>query len=276
MSESNRSIGRLVASSWRHRELLRALTVRELKARYRGSALGFLWSLVNPLLLLSVYTLVFSTFLSPRFGDGASNKDPYALFLISGLFPWIWCSTSLLEGTVSLLGNAGLIRKAVFPFQLLPLVSVGSNLVHFLLALPILLLALAAGSFWYPILDWGSLAALLVVALQLLGLCGATLGLSALCVHFKDIRDLLANVLQLAFFLAPILYESNDIPVRALQIVIRLNPFTPFASAYQATLFRGEVPALGLWLEMSVVAGVSLLIGGWLFLRLEETLVEAV
>ena len=115
------------------RGLLWTLVVRELKARYRGSLLGYLWSLVNPLLLLAVYTFVFNYIFKPRM-EGA---DPYALFLMTGLFPWIWASTSLLEGTVSLSANAGLIRKAVFPAEVLPTVSVVSNLVHFLFALPI-------------------------------------------------------------------------------------------------------------------------------------------
>ena len=116
------------------RGLLWTLVVRELKARYRGSFLGYFWSLVNPLLLLAVYTFVFNYIFRPRM-EGA---DPYALFLMTGLFPWVWASTSLLEGTVSLTANAGLIRKAVFPAEVLPVVNVLANLVHFLFALPIL------------------------------------------------------------------------------------------------------------------------------------------
>jgi len=97
----------------RFRGLLVTLTQRELQARYRGSALGFLWSLVIPLLLTGVYTLVFGLILSS--GRGLPLTDPYALFLISGLFPWLWISGALLEGTVSLQASSGLIRKAVFP-----------------------------------------------------------------------------------------------------------------------------------------------------------------
>lgn len=266
----------VLRSTWQRRELLTALTRRELSARYRGSALGFVWSLVNPLLLLAVYSLVFGLILGPRLGDG-SSKAPYALFLITGLFPWIWTTTSLLEGAASLSANSGLIRKAVFPCELLPLVSVTANLIHFLLAVPILLGALLLGRvLGYAVLGPHTWAVLPVIALQLLALAGAALGLSAACVHFKDIRDLLNNVLQLAFFLAPILYEIQDIPVAALQLVIRCNPFTPFALAYQATLFRGELPGLGLWVQMALLAVVFFTLGAALFARLEDTLVEAV
>ena len=273
---ARRGVLSLTVGAWRRRELLRVLTVRELKARYRGSALGFVWSLVNPLMLLAVYTLVFGTILAPRLGDG-SSKDPYALFLITGLFPWIWTSTSLLEGAVSLSANAGLIRKAVFPCEILPLVSVGANLVHFLLALPVLFGALILGRLLgYDVLGAFSPAVLGVVALQLVALAGAARGRAAACVHFKDIRDLLANLLQLLFFLAPVLYAIDDIPVRAVQLLIRCNPFTPFALAYQETLFRGDLPGVGLWLQMVTVAAVCFVLGGALFRRLEDTLVAAV
>ena len=115
----------------RYRGLLATLVGRELKARYRGSALGFVWSLLNPLLLLGVYSFVFGyVFVQGR----AELVDPYALFLITGLFPWVWVNTSLIEGTISLSANAGLIRKAVFPVELLPMVPVLANLVHLLLA----------------------------------------------------------------------------------------------------------------------------------------------
>ena len=129
---------RVAYQLFRFRGLLATLTSRELKARYRGSVLGFLWSLANPLLLLAVYTFVFSVVFKP--GD-RGGMTPYALFLVSGLFPWIWTSASALEGSMSLIANSGLIRKAVFPAELLPMVSVLSNLVHFLFALPIVIAA---------------------------------------------------------------------------------------------------------------------------------------
>ncbi|MGH9464038.1 MAG: ABC transporter permease, partial [Thermoanaerobaculia bacterium] len=139
----------------RFRGLLATLVLRELKARYRGSLLGFVWSLVTPLVLLGVYTFVFTYIFDPRF-EGA---DPYVLFLATGLFPWTWIATSLQEGTQALLANAGLIRKAVFPAEVLPMVAVVANLVHFLFALPILAGALLLGrAQGYAVGGWGALA----------------------------------------------------------------------------------------------------------------------
>ncbi|MCB1055264.1 MAG: ABC transporter permease [Acidobacteria bacterium] len=256
----------------RFRGLLGTLTQRELKARYRGSALGFFWSLVNPLLLTAVYTLVFGWILAPSRGTG---PQPYALFLISGLFPWLWVSSSLLEGTVSLVANSGLIRKAVFPVELPPLVAVLANLIHFLLAVPILLLALAAGRLMgYPVGGWGLLLLPVVVALQLPMVAGIALALSALNVLFKDVRDLVQNGLTLLFFLAPIIYPLHFIPIEALRWVVRLNPFTPYVLGYQAVLFDGVAPDLVVWGEMIVFSLAFWALGTWLFERLREVLVE--
>src|SRR5687767_14757788 len=123
---------------FRHRQLIAALTARDLKARYRGSLLGYFWSLANPLLLLAVYTLVFTKFFPQQV------VQPYPLFLFSGILPWTFFSAAILESTSSISANAGLIKKVMFPAEALPLVVVLSHLVHFLLAIPILLAAIGA------------------------------------------------------------------------------------------------------------------------------------
>lgn len=264
---------RVAGQILRFRGLLATLTSRELKARYRGSVLGFLWSLANPLLLLTVYTFVFSVVFQPR----ASGAEPYALFVVSGLFPWIWVSTSALEGSMSLIANSGLIRKAVFPAELLPTVAVLSNLVHLLFAIPIVVVALIAGRvLGFPV---GGTAAFLLPAILLLHIpmvAGLALGTAALTVHFKDVRDLLANLLTLFFFLTPILYPLDSIAhLPAVWWLVRLNPFTPFTLAYQQTLFYGVVPDPTLWIQMALVSLFAWALGAGLFERLRETLVEA-
>lgn len=258
----------------RFRGLLATLTVRELKARYRGSLLGYFWSLINPLLLLAVYSAVFGWILVPRLGPGV---EPYALFLVSGLFPWIWFSSSLLEGSGSLLANAGLIRKAVFPAELLPVVSVSANLVHFLLALPVAGAALVAGRLLgFPVGGWGAVALPAVILVQLPLVAGLALGLGALTAHFKDTRDLLSNLLTLLFFATPIIYPLDAVPVAWMRSLILANPLTPYTLAYQEVLFRGTVPEASVWLQMGTVSLVGWVAGSWLFGRLRETVVESV
>src|SRR5687768_5918963 len=127
-----------LANLYRHRQLIYALTARDLKARYRGSVLGFFWSLANPLLLLGVYTLVFTKFF-PQMA-----VKPYSLFLFAGILPWTFFSAAVLESTTSISSNAGLIKKVMFPAESLPLVVVLSHLVHFAFALPVLLAAKVA------------------------------------------------------------------------------------------------------------------------------------
>lgn len=270
---------RVALQLFRFRGLLATLTARELKARYRGSVLGFLWSLANPLLLLAVYSFVFGVLFQPARGQGI-GEGPYALFVVSGLFPWVWLSTSTLEGSMSLIANSGLIRKAVFPAEILPLVVVLSNLVHLLLALPVILAALVANRLLSETMGGSVIPVLflpLVILLQLPMIAGLALGASALTVHFKDVRDLLANLFTLLFFLTPILYHLDFFgpELSLMRWLVRLNPFTPFTLAYQDVLFFGRVPEPLLWVQMAIISLLFWGLGAALFDRLRETLAEA-
>jgi ABC-2 type transport system permease protein/lipopolysaccharide transport system permease protein len=257
----------------RHRALLGTLTRRELVARYRGSLLGFLWSFVQPLLLLAVYSLVFGWIFAPRMG----RAEPYPLFLVCGLFPWIWLSAALAEGTLSLVANSGLIRRSVFPLELLPMVPVLSNLVQLLLALPVVaggvVLARALG---HEVGGWGALAVPLVAALELPLVAGGALGLAALHAHFKDVRDLLTSALTLLFFLTPVLYPLDAVAPAWLNRLVRAMPATPFTLAWQRALFDGRFPEPALWLQMAAVALAAFALGAFVFERLRETVVESV
>src|SRR5436309_5206449 len=266
---------RVARQLFRFRGLLGTLTARELKARYRGSVLGFLWSLANPLLLLAVYSFVFGVLFRPARSQGI-GEGPYALFIVCGLFPWIWLSTSALEGSMSLIANSGLIRKAVFPAELLPMVAVLSNLVHFLFALPIVVTAIVAGRILgYPVGGISIVALPAWILLHLPMAAGLALGMAALTVHFKDARDLLANLLTLLFFLTPLLFSLDSIRhLTAVWWAVRLDPFTPYILAYQDVLFRGRFPDPLLWLQMAFVSLVFWSLGAGLFERLRETLVE--
>src|SRR6478735_4767184 len=173
-----RNLGQLL----RYRGLIQSLVARELKARYRGSALGFFWSFINPLLLLSVYSFVF-IYVLPRTAapiDPAApppvNLEPYALFMFCGILPWTWFSSSLSDATGSLIAGGNLIKKVLFPAEILPIVSALSNMIHFLLGLTIVAGFLvylrrppdATDLLWFPI----------VVLVQLLFTIGLSLLLS--------------------------------------------------------------------------------------------------
>ena len=261
-----------IKTLYRHRQLIAALTGRDLKARYRGSILGFFWSLANPLMLLGVYTLVF-TYFFPRSGD----ISPYPLFLFAGILPWTFFSAAVLESTESIASNAGLIKKVMFPAESLPLVVVLSHLVHFALAVPVLLAAkvaftLAERTTMEPTI----LLMPLLMILQAIFVAGVAMCVSSASVLFRDLRDIIANLLQLGFFITPIIYAVDEIQTPLLRTLLRMNPMTPFVVAYQDLVFHGRLPRPS---DMVLIVAYSLLsiaAGITVFDRLRDTLAEAI
>ncbi len=253
----------------RYRALVESLVTRELKARYRGSVLGFLWSFVNPLLLLLTYTLVFTVILPNRQPD----IQPFFLFLFCGILPWTWFQASLAESAGVLLASANLIKKVLFPAEVLPTVCVLANLAHFLLGLPILLLFLA----WQGRLAWTALLLPLPILVQLVLTLGMALFLSALTVHFRDIQNILHHALHLWFFATPVIYSYAAIAEGTpLRQALRLNPMTHVIVTYQQMLFHGHVDHWrGLFLAL-LVGMLAFAAGAFLFDRLRDTLPEEV
>jgi ABC-type polysaccharide/polyol phosphate export permease len=265
------SFGGEIATLYRYRQLIFTLTVRDLKARYRGSVLGFFWSLANPLMLLGVYTLVFTRFF-PRPGI-----DPYPLFLFCGILPWTFFSGSIMETTTSISSNAGLVKKVMFPAEALPLVVVFSHLVHFALAMPILLAAaLLSALLGKTPLGLAVLLVPVIMLLQTMFIAGLALAISSASVLFRDLRDLVANLLQLGFFLTPIIYSLDAIPSRGIRTLLMLNPMTPFVVAYQRIFFEGRAPGTSEAVLMLLYAVGSLALGFAVFDRLRDSLAEAI
>ena len=253
----------------RYRALIHSLVARELKARYRGSVLGFFWSFINPLLLLLVYTFIFAYVMPPPLGT-----DPYPLFMFCGLLPWTWFASSLMESSGVLISGGNLIKKVLFPAEVLPIVTVTANMVHFALALPILVFFL----FWYKApLTLPELACFpAVVAVQFLFTLGCALMLSALTVHFRDIRDILSNILTLWFFATPIIYNYKFAPPLAKRF-LNFNPFAHLAISYQEILFFPGPFGHWKWLAaLGIVAIAWFLAGYWVFDRLRDSFAEEV
>lgn len=264
----------LVGLLWRQRALIAVLVRRELNARYRASVLGFLWSLLNPLLLLFVYAVVFTYIFNPRFPGG----DPYPLFLFSGLLPWLFFSGTVLDSSVTLIDNGPLLAKVMCPPEIFPAVTVVSHLVHHLLALPVLIAALAVaavtGAHPFPTTIW-LLPLALVPWLLLAG--GAALGVSALSVRLRDLRDLVGHLLNLLFFSSPIIYSLDGLAVPSwLERVLRLNPLAALVEVYRDLAFTGTIPGVRLWAVAAAVGVAGWLLGAAVFIRLRETLVESV
>jgi len=260
-----------LARLFRYRGLIQSLVARELKARYRGSVLGFFWSFINPLLLLLVYSFVF-TFVMPASHD--PRVEPYALFMFCGILPWTWFSSSLSESAGVLISGGNLIKKVLFPAEILPIVSVLANMVHFFFGLPILAGFLL---YYHRPLNASELALFpLVVLVQLILTAGFALLLSALTVHFRDIRDILSNLLTFWFFATPIIYPYFLMTGWQARL-LKLNPFTHLAITYQEILFfEGPVGHLKWLLVLGLISVVFFLVGYFVFDRLRDTFAEEV
>jgi ABC-type polysaccharide/polyol phosphate export permease len=249
----------------RYRSLISSLVSRELKARYRGSWLGFFWTFLNPLLLLGVYALVFNVYLRIR-------MENYAGFVFVGLLPWIWFASSLQDGATSITAGGSLVTKVIFPSQVLPLVRILANLINYLLGLPILFAFLwTMGVFQGPELLWLPL----VLLIHLLFINGLVLILAAINVFFRDIQHVLANLLTLGFFLTPILYPLSQVPA-PFQKWVLFNPMTLFALAYQDLFFYGRTPNLGHLGGIFILSLVVMGIGILFFESYKETFAEKI
>src|SRR5207245_8329700 len=220
---------------------------------------GFLWSFINPLLLLLIYSFVF-TYVLPNQVEGV---QPYALFMFCGILPWNWFATALGYAPGSLIPGGNLIKKVLFPAEVLPLVSVLTNMVHFFLGLPILIAFLvfyrlppdAWDLVWFPV----------AVLVQLVFTSALAMLLAALTVHFRDIRDILANVLTLWFFATPIIYPWFQPNVQKYRLLFNLNPFTHLAIAYQEILFFGRIGHWRWLFALGVASLVLFLACYWVF-----------
>ena len=256
---------------YRYRQLIATLTARDLKARYRGSILGFFWSLANPLLLLTVYTIVFTVFFP------ANAIKPYPLFLFAGILPWTFFAAATLESTNAINANAGLIKKVMFPAEALPLVVVLSHLVHFALAVPILVAATIGFALHGDIaMSPTMLLAIPLMALQTFFVAGIAMTVASAAVLFRDLRDIIMNLLTLGFFLTPILYTIESIHQRWIRALLRINPMTPYVVSYQDVFFFGRLPSFSDTFLMVAFALASVALGMTVFSRLRDTLAEAI
>ena len=238
------------------RDLLRELIARDMKLRYKRSAMGFAWALLNPLLQLFILSFVFRSVLPLSIPN-------YSSFLFTGLLVWGWFSSSLFQATEAIVGQRELIRKPGFPSAVLPVVTVASQLIHFLLALPVLLLFLILTH--VPIT--GSLLLLpFVIALQF----ALTLSLAYLVavfhVTFRDTQYLVGVILLLGFYLTPIFYDASAIPAR-YQLLYHINPMVPLTEAYRFVLMQGRLPDLAMLLVLSIVTVILLYAGYHIFTR---------
>jgi len=263
----------LIRTLFKQRALIGVLVGRDLNARYRGTFFGYLWSLFNPLLLLGVYWAVFTLVIPAR----VDVFVPFPLFLFAGLLPWMFASGSLLDAAIVLPDNGPLLKKVVCPPEVFPTVKVLAHLVHHALALPVLLAGIVvAVSTGHMAVPWTVFLIPVALVPWVVAIEGLSLAIAALAVHFRDLKDLLQNGLNLLFFLTPIIYVPEIIRSAPLRRLVLLNPVTPLVTLYRDVAIFGRISDLDTWGWAFLVAVVCWIGGAAIFMRLRETLAEAV
>ena len=247
----------------KYRDLIKNLVSRDFKTRYKRSYLGILWSLLNPLLIIIVYTFAFDYIMRIRVKD-------FPIFFMCGYLPWSYLAASLGLALTSLSESGYMIKAVYFPREILPLSTILSCLVHFLITFLFVFPVLMIFGY-FP--TWAILALPVIILLQSLFTFGLCLFLSSIHVYFRDIRYILDVILTIWFWVTPIAYPVSLIPDQFL-FVYKLNPMTLFVTAYRDVLISGSFPVPRYWLALSIAVMISLALGYLPFLRVKKRLAE--
>lgn len=251
----------------RQRHLVWNFARRDLKSRYVGSLIGFFWSVIHPLVLLACYTFVFSIIFDIR--PRSQTTDNFAVFLFCGILPWLFFQDSVLRSCACVVENGNLIRKTVFPSEILPLSLVLSNLVYHCVGLGILVLLLI----WLELIQW----TMIFLPVYLFGLIAFCLGIgwlvAALQVFLRDTMQVLTVVMVFWFWLTPIFYTVGQVP-EFYQPLIALNPLAVVVEGYRMSLLEGSTPNVQDLALLLLEAGGIFLLGGVVFRNTKREFVD--
>ena len=251
-----------------YRQMIFSLVKKDLRGRYKGSALGFLWTFLNPLLQLVVYSIVFSTIF-------LNNIEKFYLYLFIGLLPWMFFSSSLTVGSVSVISSKDMVKKIYFPREVLPIAYVTSSFVNMLLCFLVVFIVMIIGGIDpNSTFHWTALLYLpIVMIVEYVLALGFAMLASALTVYFRDLEHILGIITMAWMYATPILYDVSMIQnilvekgMGNLMHLYMLNPMTPIIVAYHQILYYGQAPDLSTLLS-AVVLGLFFLILGYLVFR---------
>lgn len=253
-----------IARTWKYRHLLTNLVVKDLKLKYQRSLLGFAWSLLNPVIMIGVYTVAFTLVMqlpTPRF----------VLFILTGLLSWNFFSGAVMSATDAVSAQGSLLRSVVFPRVVLPFSAVLFNLVQFLLTIavfmPVVLLVYGvdpeARMLLFPVF----------LVLQVLFTAGLALALATAAAAFRDVRHLVEVGVGIGFWATPIIYEPTMVPEQFRQVAL-LSPMASFVRAYQDLFYYGTTPELAVWIVATVYAFGAFVCGLSVFLAYEARMPE--
>ncbi|WP_374415454.1 ABC transporter permease [Ectopseudomonas oleovorans] len=242
----------MLRSIWQHRGLVATMTRREIVSRYRGSFLGIFWSVFNPILMLIIYTFVFSVVFKARWSAGSESRTEFALMLFAGLMIFNFFAECLNRAPALILGNTNYVKKVVFPLEILPWVTLGSALFQLLVSLIVWLGAclILFGQLQLTTL----LLPLIIVPLALLTL-GLVWFIASLGVYLRDVSQIIGVMTSMLMFLSPIFYPITALPEQ-YQLILQINPLTPVVEDARAVLFLGQQPNWLYWSAHSLAAAL--------------------
>lgn len=254
---------------YHHRALIRSFVKRDLQARYKGSAIGLFWSVIHPLIMLLLYTFVFSTILKIRVGVG-EGTEYFAIYLFCGLLPWNAFAEALSRSTGVILEHANLIKRALFPSEILPVYPVISGIVNELIGLGILLagLALTAHPF-SPVM----LALPVILLFQFALTMGLAWIIGGATVFIRDLGQMLGVILTLWNFLTPIFYPPSLVPAD-MRFLLTVNPLYAVVEAYRSLILKGQVPPWGSLAFLALFAAVVFVVGYRVFTRMQPAFAD--
>lgn len=254
-----------VRELYAYRELVKNLVARDLKLRYRSSVLGFAWCLLNPLLMMVVFTVVFTVMLE----DNKIEKFP--VFILAGVLAWNLHTTALTTAINSVVGQAALVQKVYFPREVLPIAAVLSNTVNFLLSLTVLF----AMIFLYQVQLTNTLLFLpLVLLVQVMFTTGVALFLAALNVFYRDVASIMETLMLAWFFLTPIFYRIEDVFPVYSRLMYIVNPPASIIAAYRDILYYGSMTNFDFFSRTVLTSVVVLVLGYAFFVRLSRNFSE--
>lgn len=254
---------------YRHRALIWSFAKRDLLARYKGSAVGLFWSVIHPLIMLVLYTFVFSTILKVRVGVGEGTEQ-FAIYLFCGMLPWNAFAEGLNRSTSVILENSNLIKRAIFPSEILPVYPVIAGIVNELIGLAILLAALLLVG--HPITPVMLLLPAIFV-LQFVMTTGLAWIIAGATVFIRDLSQMLGVMLTLGVFLTPIFYPPSLVP-QNMRVLLAVNPMYALVEAYRSLILKGQLPA---WQSVTFLAsiGAVVFIGGYrVFTRMQPAFAD--
>ena len=255
----------LVQDLKNYREFLKSNVKKDIRGKYKGSFLGVLWSFINPLLSVLVYAIVFPYIMRIK-------VENYLIYLITGIIPWTFFTSSINMGIISILSNADIIKKVYFPRIILPISTVTSCLVNFLIScIIILLFCIGSGIGLSIYLVWLPL----VVIIQYIMLLGFTFILSAIEMYMRDIEHIVNFILSMAFYVTHILYTPDIFPDN-LAWVLKINPMAYLVNAYRSIFFYQEMPDVVGLVIVGVFSIVIFLVGYVIFEKLQKGFAEEV